>query len=138
MVPLIGPRRLVELDDSLSALEIALTPEEVRWLKSADPSPPEPARPGPDRDGDLRNGVDTLAAGQARTANALEGWDFQAAGACAPCAARPLPMWGMLAAALRHERTRGLRRAAGSAGQEHLEDITMAYTATAEQPPTAR
>ena len=33
VLPLIGPRRLVELDDSLEALEIALTPEEVRWLE---------------------------------------------------------------------------------------------------------
>ena len=32
MVPLIGPRRLVELDDSLRALELELTPAEVRWL----------------------------------------------------------------------------------------------------------
>lgn len=34
MVPLIGPRRLVELEDSLSALDIKLTPEQVRWLES--------------------------------------------------------------------------------------------------------
>ena len=33
-VPLIGPRTLVELDDSLKALAITLTPEEVRWLDS--------------------------------------------------------------------------------------------------------
>lgn len=32
VVPLIGPRRLVELDDSLEAMSIALTPEQVRWL----------------------------------------------------------------------------------------------------------
>ena len=32
VVPLIGPRRLVELDDSLRGLDIALTPEDVRWL----------------------------------------------------------------------------------------------------------
>ena len=32
VVPLIGPRRLVELDDSLRALELELTPAEVRWL----------------------------------------------------------------------------------------------------------
>ena len=34
VVPLIGPRRLVELDDSLRALELGLTPEDVRWLVS--------------------------------------------------------------------------------------------------------
>jgi aryl-alcohol dehydrogenase-like predicted oxidoreductase len=34
VLPLIGPRRLVELDDSLNALSITLTPEEVRWLDS--------------------------------------------------------------------------------------------------------
>ena len=32
-VPLIGPRRLVELEDSLKAFEIKLTPEQVRWLE---------------------------------------------------------------------------------------------------------
>lgn len=32
-VPLIGPRRLVELDDSLKAFEIQLTPEQVKWLE---------------------------------------------------------------------------------------------------------
>jgi aryl-alcohol dehydrogenase-like predicted oxidoreductase len=32
VLPLIGPRRLVELDDSLLALDIALSPEDVRWL----------------------------------------------------------------------------------------------------------
>ncbi|SFV34882.1 Predicted dehydrogenase [Devosia crocina] len=32
-VPLIGPRRLVELDDSLKAFEIKLTPEQVKWLE---------------------------------------------------------------------------------------------------------
>lgn len=31
-VPLIGPRRLVELDDSLKAFDIRLTPEQVSWL----------------------------------------------------------------------------------------------------------
>jgi len=31
-IPLIGPRTLAELDDSLSALDIILTPEEVAWL----------------------------------------------------------------------------------------------------------
>lgn len=34
VVPLIGPRRLVELEDSLHALSVQLTPEEVRWLES--------------------------------------------------------------------------------------------------------
>lgn len=32
-VPLIGPRRLVELDDSLKAFDIQLTPEQVQWLE---------------------------------------------------------------------------------------------------------
>jgi predicted dehydrogenase/aryl-alcohol dehydrogenase-like predicted oxidoreductase len=32
-IPLIGPRTLGELDDSLQALAIALTPEQVRWLE---------------------------------------------------------------------------------------------------------
>ena len=32
-VPLIGPRRLVELEDSLKAFEIQLTPEQVQWLE---------------------------------------------------------------------------------------------------------
>jgi aryl-alcohol dehydrogenase-like predicted oxidoreductase len=32
VVPLIGPRTLDELEDSLSALDIRLTPEEVAWL----------------------------------------------------------------------------------------------------------
>ncbi|MEW9305816.1 aldo/keto reductase [Labrys neptuniae] len=31
-VPLIGPRTLAELDDSLEAFDIALTPEQVAWL----------------------------------------------------------------------------------------------------------
>ena len=34
VVPLIGPRTLDELDDSLSALDIALTPEQVKWLEA--------------------------------------------------------------------------------------------------------
>ena len=33
VVPLIGPRTLQELDDSLEALDIKLTPEQVRWLE---------------------------------------------------------------------------------------------------------
>ena len=32
-VPLIGPRRLVELDDSLKAFDIQLTPDQVKWLE---------------------------------------------------------------------------------------------------------
>ena len=36
VVPLIGPRRLVELDDSLRALELALTPADVRWLATGE------------------------------------------------------------------------------------------------------
>ncbi len=32
-VPLIGPRRLVELEDSLKAFDIQLTPEQVKWLE---------------------------------------------------------------------------------------------------------
>lgn len=32
-VPLIGPRRLLELEDSLKAFEISLTPEQVKWLE---------------------------------------------------------------------------------------------------------
>ena len=36
VLPLIGPRRLVELDDSLQALDIALTPAQVRWLESGE------------------------------------------------------------------------------------------------------
>ena len=31
-IPLIGPRRLVELEDSLNAFDIKLTPEQVAWL----------------------------------------------------------------------------------------------------------
>jgi len=33
VVPLIGPRRLVELEDSLSALDIELSADQVRWLE---------------------------------------------------------------------------------------------------------
>lgn len=33
VVPLIGPRTLGELDDSLKALDINLTPEQVKWLE---------------------------------------------------------------------------------------------------------
>ena len=36
VVPLIGPRRLVELDDSLRALELELTPAEVHWLATGE------------------------------------------------------------------------------------------------------
>ncbi|TIT71226.1 MAG: hypothetical protein E5W56_22075, partial [Mesorhizobium sp.] len=31
-VPLIGPRTLDELEDSLKALDIELTPEDLAWL----------------------------------------------------------------------------------------------------------
>jgi predicted dehydrogenase/aryl-alcohol dehydrogenase-like predicted oxidoreductase len=34
VVPLIGPRTQQELDDSLSALDIKLSPEDVRWLET--------------------------------------------------------------------------------------------------------
>lgn len=34
VVPLIGPRRLVELEDSLSALDIKISPDDVRWLET--------------------------------------------------------------------------------------------------------
>ncbi|MEO6396524.1 MAG: aldo/keto reductase [Devosia sp.] len=34
VVPLIGPRTLGELEDSLSALDIVLTPAEVKWLEA--------------------------------------------------------------------------------------------------------
>ena len=33
VIPLIGPRNLTELEDSLSALSLALTPEQVKWLE---------------------------------------------------------------------------------------------------------
>jgi len=33
-VPLIGPRTLAELDDSLQAFDIKLTPDEVKWLEA--------------------------------------------------------------------------------------------------------
>ena len=32
-IPLIGPRTLDELDDSLEAFDIKLTPEQVAWLE---------------------------------------------------------------------------------------------------------
>ena len=32
VIPLIGPLALGELEESLGALDIALTPDEVRWL----------------------------------------------------------------------------------------------------------
>jgi len=31
-VPLIGPRTLHELDDSLRALDISLSPDDLQWL----------------------------------------------------------------------------------------------------------
>ncbi|MEM1398669.1 MAG: aldo/keto reductase [Pseudomonadota bacterium] len=34
-IALIGPRRLLELEDSLSALDIKLTPDQVRWLEAS-------------------------------------------------------------------------------------------------------
>lgn len=34
VIPLIGPRTIAELEDSLSALDIKLTPEQVRWLEA--------------------------------------------------------------------------------------------------------
>lgn len=34
VVPLIGPRTLQELDDSLKALDVELTPEQVHWLEA--------------------------------------------------------------------------------------------------------
>ncbi|HZP21379.1 MAG TPA: aldo/keto reductase, partial [Bauldia sp.] len=34
VIPLIGPLAMSELDDSLGALDIALTPEDVRWLET--------------------------------------------------------------------------------------------------------
>jgi predicted dehydrogenase/aryl-alcohol dehydrogenase-like predicted oxidoreductase len=39
VLPLIGPRRLGELDDSLEAFSIALTPEQLRWLETGDGAP---------------------------------------------------------------------------------------------------
>jgi aryl-alcohol dehydrogenase-like predicted oxidoreductase len=33
-IPLIGPRRLEELDDSIKALSIKLTPDQVKWLEN--------------------------------------------------------------------------------------------------------
>lgn len=33
VIPLIGPRNVAELEDSLSALDISLTPEQVKWLE---------------------------------------------------------------------------------------------------------
>ena len=32
-IPLIGPRKLGELDDSMNAFDIKLTPEQVHWLE---------------------------------------------------------------------------------------------------------
>jgi aryl-alcohol dehydrogenase-like predicted oxidoreductase len=32
-IPLIGPRRLAELEDSMQAFDITLTPEDIRWLE---------------------------------------------------------------------------------------------------------
>ena len=33
-IPLIGPRTLAELDDSIQALDVRLTPEQVKWLEA--------------------------------------------------------------------------------------------------------
>ena len=33
VIPLIGPRNVAELEDSLSALDIRLTADEVKWLE---------------------------------------------------------------------------------------------------------
>ena len=33
-IPLIGPRRPDELDDSIKALSLSLTPEQVKWLEN--------------------------------------------------------------------------------------------------------
>ena len=33
-IPLIGPRTLAELDDSMNAFDIKLTPEQVKWLEA--------------------------------------------------------------------------------------------------------
>ncbi|TIX70422.1 MAG: aldo/keto reductase, partial [Mesorhizobium sp.] len=41
-VPLIGPRTLDELDDSLQALDIALSPDDIAWLDGG--SDQHPAR----------------------------------------------------------------------------------------------
>ena len=38
VIPLIGPRNLTELEDSLSALNIRLTAEQVKWLEDGEPS----------------------------------------------------------------------------------------------------
>jgi predicted dehydrogenase/aryl-alcohol dehydrogenase-like predicted oxidoreductase len=47
-IPLIGPRTLDELDDSLNALEIALSPEDVAWLDgSNERRPTQLKRPAP-------------------------------------------------------------------------------------------
>lgn len=39
VVPLIGPRSLDELEDSISALDIRLTPAQVRWLEGGEGTP---------------------------------------------------------------------------------------------------
>ncbi|TCR72287.1 aldo/keto reductase [Rhizobium sp. BK376] len=36
VIPLIGPRTIAELEDSLSALDIKLTPEQVKWLEGSE------------------------------------------------------------------------------------------------------
>ena len=39
VVPLIGPRRLVELDESVQALDITLSPADIRWLDRGEGKP---------------------------------------------------------------------------------------------------
>ena len=36
VIPLIGPRTIAELEDSLSALDIKLTPDQVKWLEAGE------------------------------------------------------------------------------------------------------
>ena len=43
-VPLIGPRTLGELDDSLKALDITLSPDDLEWLDEGADSQRQPAR----------------------------------------------------------------------------------------------
>ena len=43
-VPLIGPRTLGELEDSLKALDIALSPDDLEWLDEGADSQRQPAR----------------------------------------------------------------------------------------------
>lgn len=36
VIPLIGPRVIAELEQSLQAVDIALTPEQIQWLEAGD------------------------------------------------------------------------------------------------------